>query len=378
MSLEKAYQMSIADGVIQAKLNPNHELLVLADRIDWERLVEVLSAYFSKAGRHAKPIRLMVGAHLLKHMHNLSDEQVARRLSGDIYWMAFCGVSDAFSSPEWKPLDASTMTNFRKRLGADGMRFLESLIRDQLIAEGKVNAKSQFVDTTAMEKNIEYPTDTSLLNKGRERVIGWLRKLSKLRPGVRLPRTFSRLAKRALVGIAKLGKDRKERIEQGARELLHFAKEALKAVPAALRQGRKRKNESEQDLIERLQEMLKRDAALLEKVIEQTEARLGGKHINGKVYSFHEPQTTCIAKGKRSKPNEYGSKVSLSVDRNGYVVCHQEYEFNIGDTTSLPEAVDGWTQATGQPPDELAADRGYHANDYPEAVKEINRLAIPT
>jgi hypothetical protein len=155
---------------------------------------------------------------------------------------------------------------------------------------------------------------------GRERIIASLKKLRRFREHLRLPRTFARSAKKALISIVKLGKDRQERIQQATRALINFAKESLKAVPAALKRGRRRTTSSEQKQIEKLQEQLKRDATLLQRVIQQAEARLEGKHIENKVYSLHEPAVTCIAKGKRSKPNEYGSKVSISVDRNGFVV----------------------------------------------------------
>ncbi len=45
MSLKQAYQMTIIAGVFKAKLNPKHELLILAERIDWERLRDELEPY---------------------------------------------------------------------------------------------------------------------------------------------------------------------------------------------------------------------------------------------------------------------------------------------------------------------------------------------
>ena len=57
-------------------LNPDHELLRAARLIDWDRLQETLSVYYSSIGRHGKSIRLMVGIHILKHRYNCSDERV--------------------------------------------------------------------------------------------------------------------------------------------------------------------------------------------------------------------------------------------------------------------------------------------------------------
>jgi IS5 family transposase len=311
MSLQKAYQMTIVDGVFEAKLNPNHELLILADKIDWERLCEELAGSYSKLGRNGKPIRLMVGAHILKHMFDMSDEQVAERLCGDVYWMRFCGINQAFSTPDWRPLDASTMTYFRKRIGAEGVRKIEEVVRDQLLAEKRIKAKSQFADTTAMEKNVAYPTDTNLLNRGRQRVLLGLKKLKALGRKIKIGRTFARKARQALLLIIKLGKGRQERIKKGATQLVKFAKKVLERVPSALRKAKKHKDEKAQGKIEKVQKQIQLDAELLERVIAQTEARYAGTHLKNKVYSLHEPQVTCIAKGKRGKPNEYGSKVRV-------------------------------------------------------------------
>src|SRR5580658_1880701 len=377
MSLQKAYQMTIIAGVFQAKLNPNHELLILADKIDWERVAEELSPHYSRVGRNGKPIRLMVGALILKHMHNLSDEETVKRLGGDIYWMAFCGIDEPFATEDWEPLNPSTMTYFRKRIGPDGVLKVEQVVRGLLLSEKRIAPKSQFVDTTAMEKNVAYPTDTDLLDKGRRRLLAGFKRLKALGRRIKIGRTFARSAKKALVKVAKLGKDRQERIKEGAEQLANFARSVLARVPAALRKAKKHKDEKTQKQIEAAQEQIARDAELLDRVIVQSEARYAGVRLKSKEYSFHEPQVTCIAKGKRGKPNEYGSKVSISVDRNGFVVDHSEYDYNVGDNTTLEQNVCGWEAATGEVPEELAADRAYHMPVYPDKVRQVKRIAIP-
>jgi len=377
MSLQKAYQMTIVAGVFQAKLNPNHELLILAEKIDWERLAEDLRPHYSKVGRAGKPVRLMVGAHILKHMHDMSDEQTVKRLAGDVYWMAFCGIDEPFANDIWEPLDPSTMTYFRKRIGVQGVQKIEKLVRDHLLAEKRIAPKSQFVDTTAMEKNVAYPTDTNLLDKGRKRILTGFKKLKELGRKIKIGRSFARKARQALLQIIKLGKDRQERIQKGAEQLTQYANCVLARVPKALRKAKPHKDPRIQKQIETVQEQLRLDAALLERVIAQTIARYAGQHIKNKVYSLHEPQVTCIAKGKRGKPHEYGSKVSIAIDKNGFVVAHQEYAHNLGDNTTLDEAVNDWETATGQVPKNLAADRGYHMPKYSEKVSQIKRISIP-
>ena len=232
-------------------------------KIDWERLAEELEPYYSKVGRSGKPIRLMVGAHILKHMHGISDEAVADRLCGDVYWMAFCGINEPFATVDWKPLDPSTMTYFRKRIGPDGVSRVEEVICDQLVEEKQISGKSQYVDTTAMEKNIAYPTDTDLLDKGRKRLIAGFQKLKDLGRKISIGRTFKDKAKQAILQVVKLGKGRQERIKEAATQLAGFAREILDKVPSALRKAKKHKNKKKQKRIEEVQEQIRQDAELL-------------------------------------------------------------------------------------------------------------------
>ena len=70
--------------------------------------------------RPAKPTRLMVGLHDLKHMHDLSDDEVVERWVENPYWPYFCGF-DFFQHR--LPIDSGTMTRWRRRVDPEGMRF---------------------------------------------------------------------------------------------------------------------------------------------------------------------------------------------------------------------------------------------------------------
>lgn len=60
---------------LEALINPEHPLIRLAGQIDWAFFERELGAQFSETnGTPAKPMRLMVGLHYLKHAYNLSDE----------------------------------------------------------------------------------------------------------------------------------------------------------------------------------------------------------------------------------------------------------------------------------------------------------------
>jgi IS5 family transposase len=103
-------------------------------------------------------------------------------------------------------------------------------------------------------------------------------------------------------------------------------------------------------------------------------------HHHFQLLSLHEPQGVSIRKGKRAKATEYGSKVSLSIDRNGFIVTHREYARNIADPDTLPDALAGWRQVFGRPPPELTADRGMHLAGHERArlgTAQVVRISIP-
>jgi len=62
------------------QLNPKNPLLHLAKAIPWDFFEESFSHLYSSTGRPSKPIRLMVGMCILKHVEDLSDERLVERI----------------------------------------------------------------------------------------------------------------------------------------------------------------------------------------------------------------------------------------------------------------------------------------------------------
>jgi transposase, IS5 family len=391
----RSYQQTTMWGwLVQQLLDPTHDLLVLARQIDWEAISEALRPYYHRLGRYAKPIRLMVGLHLLKHQWNLSDARVVQGLHENLYWMTFCGidVGQVFAQAgPGKPvrfLDASTMTKWRQRLGPEGTHALEAVMQQQLVRDKICDGRSMVTDTTAQPKHLAYPTDTALLDKGRRKLLTLLGEARatgiKVAKGLR---SFHWTAKRVVLAATKLGKDQLERIQAANRQLSSMAQHVLRRVPrvvaqlggklrALRRQGQMRAAVA----TERLRDQLAQTAARVQRVIHQNAERFQGRQVRDKVLSLHEPQVVSIRKGKRAKPTEYGSKVSVSIDRHGFVITHTEYASNIADPDTLPDALAGWHTVFGRLPPELAGDRGLHHPVYEQerlGTAKVARVSIP-
>ncbi len=111
----------------------------------------------------------MVALHLLKHIHNLSDEGVWERWIENPYFQFFSGETFFQHAP---PVDRSSMTRWRQRIGAAE---LAALAQESLAAAQRGGAlrpedlERITVDATVQPKAVAFPTDAKPMHKARER-----------------------------------------------------------------------------------------------------------------------------------------------------------------------------------------------------------------
>ena len=330
-------------------LNPEHELLRAARLIDWDSLHDVLCAYYSPLGRQGKPIRLMVGIHILKHRYDCSDERAVEMLHENTYWQCFCGFN---SFQGGQILEASSLVKFRNRIGTQGMKQIEAVLLKAWSGMGLVKTRRVAVDTTAQPKNIVYPTDADLLHRIREKIV---RQIKRVREGVTLRkpfRTYSRTGKKLLLGIKKFFRKnpegRKEAIEELKEMTRHVVEQAAGVANSLYSRGFKEAGQK-----------LNRLVSLGKRVIDQTKQVLSGESPRNRIYSLHEPDVAVIKKGKSHPDCEFGSIVALSKNDDGLILSHVEYQHNIADVKTLGRVISGIKKNLGQPPREIAGDRGF-------------------
>jgi len=153
-------QKNLFRPVLKEIINPNHELVILSNQIDWKEFENSFAELYSHTGQPGVPIRTMVGLLLLKRIYNLGDETVMEQWLQNPYFQYFCGESEF----QWKPpCDPSDMVHFRKRIGKEGAEKIFQMSVETRKKE--IKSRDVLIDTTAQEKNITYPTDAKLLLK---------------------------------------------------------------------------------------------------------------------------------------------------------------------------------------------------------------------
>ena len=111
-------QLELFKTVLISFIHPEHELCLLAKKIDWKKLEEKFTPLYGKVGWPSIPIRTIVGLLLLKQMYNLGDETVVERYFENPYWQHFCG--EVYFQYKL-PFDPSDFVHFRHRIGSKGM-----------------------------------------------------------------------------------------------------------------------------------------------------------------------------------------------------------------------------------------------------------------
>jgi IS5 family transposase len=174
-------------------INPRHELVKLADEIDWERFEDLFGAtYCPDNGRPGVSTRLMVALQYLKYTYSYSDEGVVDAWFENPYFQYLSGM-------KWfehtRPIDPSSISRWRKRIVESGAeRLLAETIRCGLKLKFVKSSQLSWinVDTTVQEKNIRYPTDGRLYDRAREKLV----KAAQDR-GIHLRQNYNRKSKQA-------------------------------------------------------------------------------------------------------------------------------------------------------------------------------------
>jgi IS5 family transposase len=352
----KQQQKARHDDLFRARLdqiiNMRHELVVLADKIDWGWLDGELAPLFSHKGRPAEPVRFMIGMFLLKHIYALSDEQLWERWVHDPYFQYFTG-EDFFQHQ--LPHERSGLSHWRKRIGGQ----LEILVAESLrVAETsgaltKRDLARVTVDTTVQPKNITFPTDAKLL----ETAIRQLAKLAKAQ-GVPLRQSYLRLAKRAAMMAGRYAHAKQfKRMNKELRFLRSRLGRLIRDI------GRKTEGSAA------LGEAFALPLARARQIRSQKQRQRGWK-----LYSWHAPETECIGKGKAQRPYEFGVKVSLTTTnrraKGGQFILHAKaLPGNPYDGHTLKAAIEETQALTGREIERVYVDKGYQGHNAPKPLR---------
>ena len=307
-------------------------LVRLTHRINWSEAEKHFGPYYSENGRPSVPTRTMVGLLLLKSMFSVADEELIPSWVQNPYWQFFCGEQ---YFKDTGPCDPSDLVHFRKRIGKTGSEYLLKL-SVQLHGKDAFEERQVICDTTVQEKDITFPTDAKLYYA----IIEQCWKIAKDNH-IKLHQSFKFLSKemRLKLRFANHPKRKKEG-RHALKKLRSFAHKLIGQL----------NNDFNAEQIT----LYAVKFELFTKVLKQQ------KNDSNKIYSLHEPDVYCMAKGKEHKTYEFGCKASIALTKTtGIIVAATTFEKNTNDVYTIEQTLEQINYTTDQLPEELICDRGY-------------------
>ncbi len=333
-------------------------------------------------GRHSTPVEVILRLFVVKRLYQWSYEQTEHFVGDSLVLRQFCRLY-------LQPVpDDTTLIRWAKLIGPDTLQ----QINDRVVAlatQLKVTRGRKLrVDSTVVETNIHYPTDSALVGDG-VRVISRLLHKAKtvLGAGAEVGKRVFRSRTRSVRRIAQhLHRVARRKGEAAAEELKQAYAKLLDIAQTSRKQAtwvRDALQEQGSTQAQRICEQLDHFLPLVDQAIEQAARRvLHGESVPApeKLLSLHEPHTQVIRRHKAGKPTEFGRKLWLGEVEGGIISEFRLLAEGGGlDHPELPASLEAHQQRFGRPPNLLAGDRGVFSPENEALARKlkIKHIVLP-
>ena len=388
MTRRKQGQRVLWEGMIDEDVRALWEpWMIQADRLldDEELLDRVYEAqgkrheHSATKGRSQTPAEMVLRLLLLKHVRNWSFDVLEREVRMNLCYRDFTRIGMG------KVPDAKTLARIAQALGGEVIAELHRRLVEIAQEEGVIQGRKLRVDTTVVETNIHYPTDSSLLGDGARVLTRTMKKIEtqagKLQRKVR---NRTRSISQRVIAIATASRHKGEEGEakrkKQYKELLRYSRQILndtKRVIVEVEEMPAKKKQGLRGLCDHLSEM----ASRVRQVVKQTKVRVfdGITQMPGKIVSLFEPHSEIIRKGKASKPTEFGKMVQVQETENQIITHYDVFEQRPSDHDLLIGAVEAHQRVLGRVPQLATADAGYYSRAQEQAVEDqgVKWVAVP-
>lgn len=361
--------------------------MIQADRLlEDEELIDCVYAaqgerhqHSATRGRSQTPAEMVLRLLLLKHVRNWSFDTLEREVRMNLCYRDFARIGMG------KVPDAKTLARIAQALGGEVIAELHGRLVAIAQEEGVIQGRKLRVDTTVVETNIHYPTDSSLLGDGARVLTRTMQKIEiqagKLKRKVR---NRTRSISRRVIAIATAsrhkGPEGEARRKKQYKELLRLSRQVLndtQRVIAEVEEMSAKKKKGLRGLCEHLAEM----AGRVRQVVKQAKVRVfdGVTQFPDKIVSLFEPHSEIIRKGKASKPTEFGKMVQVQETENQIITHYDVFDQRPSDRDLLLGAVETHERVLGRVPHLATADAGYYSQAQELAVEEkgVKWVAVP-
>ncbi len=313
---------------------------------------------------------------IVQHLEGLPFRETVIRIGGDRF------LQDFLRMRKKAVMDFTFLDKCFLAIRPETWRRVNELLGRYGVGQGAVNPKVIRTDTTVVESNIHWPTDSSLLWdtwRVATRLLQQARKI--LRESV--PHRFhTRKVKKLHLYITRYmpskSKSRQKQVKASFRTLIERV-EWIVAIAGDFCKAYRSSSSLELSAVAlELQAYL---SSMQTVAATARRANVDGETVpaNERVFSLFEPHTELIKRGRRQKPVEFGHKVLLCETAEKFITDYEVYEKQQPDSDLTEPVIERHEKLFGERPDVLAADKGFcpEKSKFEELAKLVANLAIP-
>jgi IS5 family transposase len=334
-----------------------------------------------RRGRLGTPAEIVLRMLILKHLFDWSYDDLEREVRANLVYRMFTRI-DAGEVP-----DAKTILKIARALGPEVIEQLHRQVIEVAKRAGVTHGRRFRVDTTVVETNVHYPTDSTLLQDGVRVMTRTMQRASTALgdPAGRIRNRLRSVTRRVLIiGYEARSPKTRDAMVKSYRALMATTRAVLRDAATMVRRLRARTRTASpriRPVLQRAQEELAAMRPLVQRVVDQTRARVlgGDTHVSGKVLSLFERHTVTIRKGKIAKPNEFGNLVTIQEAEHQIVTAFEIHAGRPADVTLWTPALDRHQAIFGRAPDLAAGDRGFSSarNEQAAVDRGVRRVVLP-
>lgn len=369
-------------------MNPNNRWIKMADSVPWEVFEKKYARLFkTKTGNVAKPVRTALGALIIQTKFQYSDRELVEQITENPYLQYFIGLPGYQEEP---PFDPSTLVLFRKRINAQMIAEANEYVlssqnkkddddnqnpptgggttEEAVFSDSEPsNEGTLILDASCAPVNIRYPQDVSLLNEAREKLETILYRFHKSY-GLVLPRRYARKARKEYLAFAKCKKHTTKKIRKAIRGQLSYVRRDIAYLEEFLADGYAPQGKEIPLLL------------TIFKLYEQQQYMYEHKthSVENRIVSISQPWIRPIVRGKLNASVEFGAKLDISIDTDGYARIEKTSFDAYNESGCLKNAAEHYKKRTGHYPERILADQIYRTRENRAFCKEHRiRLSGP-
>jgi IS5 family transposase len=358
--------------------------LLLEDEAVIEVVAQALEARWPqnrRRGRPGTPAEVVIRMLILKHLFDWSYDDLEREVRANLVYRMFTRI-DAGDVP-----DAKTIVKIARALGPDVIEQLHRQVIEVAKRAGVTHGRRFRIDTTVVETNVHYPTDSTLLQDGVRVLTRTMQRASTAlgdQPG-RIRNRLRSVTRRVLIiGYEARSPKTRAALVKSYRKLMATTRAVLRDTATMVRRLGQRvriASPQVQPILQLAQRRLQAMRPLVQRVVGQTRARVlgGDTPAPDKVLSVFEPHTATIRKGKIAKPNEFGNLVTIQESEHQIITAYEVHAGRPADVTLWTPALDRHQTIFGRAPDLAAGDRGFSSatNEQAATGRGVRRVVLP-